>query len=159
MASIKYGSGGNSASASYASADSKSCTIGLKDASLNLQIPCPVGTSYISFTGDAKYGTDSKGKVSFADEEVPGTNDCKRKIKLTITFPKGGGGGEIGSSALGDLIGASYIGHIYWSTSDYKIHGTKYKFKWENNKIVRVNLPDDTIDTTPWTNMGTTTPT
>ena len=101
-ASIKYGDGKNSASANYASADSQGCTMGLKDASLNLQIPCPVGPSYISFTGSAKYGSGSTGKVSFADEAVPGTDDCKRKIKLTITFPKGGSGGGSGALANAD---------------------------------------------------------
>lgn len=101
-------------------------------------------------------GSARKVQIKGFDSAQAGQVPVKKNGSIVWETPSGGGQ----SIDLSDFAnGIYFLTGIEWDTTNYQIKANRVLVKFANDKLSVTDAGNQTINTTPWTSAGTTTPT
>ena len=128
-------------STSFLKINESSCIV--EAGKLDLDIPCPVHKTRLNIETSASMIDGSVGEFKITTDSFD-INECKRKLKLKVRFPRTTRGFDL--SVLNGLI---FVDRVSWNYNDYRIEIGRKQFSLVNNELTVKDIGPATISTTP----------
>ena len=132
-------------STSFLKINESSCII--EAGKLDLDIPCPVHKTRLNIETSASMIDGSVGEFKITTDSFD-INECKRKLKLKVRFPRTTRGFDL--SVLNGLI---FVNNVFWDDKYYRIVIERKQFSFNKNKLEIIDYVTDDITTTPLTSI------